>query len=204
MARKHAREWKSGVMHRARLCVAIFQTTNCFTRHFIWPGARFARGLVGAVKLEHQFVFGCFPQQRLIEIDYFFGLVIEEIDLCAYYPKLIAKLKEVAAIVGRSECAAVLPDPDAYFLLPGVVGKFPHLRFAPLLPETFHDVVFKSQLSSEPGKFFHTVKRVLAAIQIFPDSPTWFDPFRVESRGKESIVCRRRDVADDVAVHQRV
>src|SRR5882724_2172558 len=194
MARKHAREWKSGVVHRARLRVAIFQTANCFARHFIWPGARFAGGLIGAVKLEHQFVLGCFPQQRLIEIDYFFRLVIEKVDLRAYYPKVIAKLKEVAAIVGRSECAAVFPDPDAYFLLRGVVGKFPHLRFGPLLPETFHEVVFKSQLSCEPRKFFHTVKRVLAAIQVFPDSAARSDPFGVESPGKEFIVWRRRDV----------
>src|SRR6266498_141732 len=204
MPRKHASEWKNGVVHRARLRVAVFQTTNRFSRHFIWPGPRFAGRFVGAVKLKHQFVFGCFPKQCLIEIDDFFSLMIEEVDLRAHYSEIITKQEKLSTIVRCSQGAAVFPDPNANLLLAGIVGKLPHFCRRPTLPETFNDVVFKPQLSSEARKYLHSVKRVLAAIQVFPNSSTRFDPAGVESGGKELLVGRRRDVADDVAVHQRV
>src|SRR6266516_5419840 len=111
------RERQGGVVHRPRLHAAVFKAANSFAGHLVRPGARFSCRLVGAVKLQNDLVLGGVLQERLIEIDYLFGFMIEEIDLRADNANVIAQGEKLSPVVRSSEGAAMFPKPYPHFLL---------------------------------------------------------------------------------------
>src|SRR5437867_2933292 len=79
-----------------------------------------------------------------------------------------------------------------------------HLGFSPSLPETFYDVVFKTEFASQIGKVLHLLQRVLATIQIFPYSATRPDPSSLKPLRKQRLVRRLAKARYYVAVHQAI
>src|SRR5687768_3293500 len=155
MACEKTRERKGRVVTRALGEAPVLHPFYRFARHLIRECARFTGRLVRAVELEHDLVLGCRPEKRPVLIDDLFRFVIEEVDLRAYNADAVQTLEELRAGVIRFEIPAVLPKPDADIELFRIIGKLTHLVFGPSAPEAFHDVVFETQLTGKPGKFFH-------------------------------------------------
>jgi hypothetical protein len=83
MPGQKARERQGRIVDRPQARAAVFEAAHRFARQLVGPGARFARRLVGAVKLDHDSVLRRAAQQGLVQIDDLFRLVIEKIDLGA-------------------------------------------------------------------------------------------------------------------------
>src|ERR1043165_6850241 len=144
-----ARERQGRVMCGARLHAPVFETANRFTRHLVGPRARFTCGLVRPVKLDHDLVLRSFAQERLIDINYLFRLVVKEIYLRADDTDARKETEKISSHIGRPQVFTMFPEPETDLLLSGVFNKLAHLLFGPALPETFDHVVLKSQFASE-------------------------------------------------------
>src|SRR5205085_595401 len=111
------------------------------------PGARLTRRLVCTVEVQHNLVLGGFFEQNLIKVNNLFGFMVEKIYLRTNYPNRIEKFEKLLSRFRRSKIATMFPEPYANFVLSGKINKLAHLGFAPFLPETFHNIIFKAKLS---------------------------------------------------------
>ena len=78
------------------------------------------------------------------------------------------------------------------------------LGVRPLLPLTFDDLVFESQLAGEARELLDAVEGVLAAVEVPPDRPAGLQPWRADPLRKQLRIRRRGEIRDDVAVDERV
>src|SRR6185503_7361537 len=201
---EHSREWKSGIVRRSRRHAPSLHPFDPLSSHLIGPGARFTCRFVSAVKINHDPVLRGFVKQTLIEVNDLFCFVIEKVNLRTDHSKISKQFEKLFASFGSSQILAVLPKPNPDLVLSRVLNKLSHLFFGPPLPETFHNVVFKSQLACKSGKLLHTVQGALSAVKVFPHSAARPYPSGVDAQRKKILVGLRGDVVDYVAVNQRI
>src|SRR5690349_11600772 len=94
--------------------------------------------------------------------------MIEEVDLCADHADSTQQGKEFLALALRTKIAPVFPKPELDVLLIRIINQLAHLGFGPTLPDSFHHVVFKSQLPGKARKLSDSFERVFPAIKISP------------------------------------
>jgi hypothetical protein len=157
--------------------LAGFHTFDGFASQLVGPRAGFARGFIGAVKIEQELLLSGFTKTGLIEVYGFLGLMIEEIYLRTRDAKIMTVLEEIVSGFWIAQAFRMFPEPDADMTLFRVRDELFDVRVAPPAPETFEDVVFEAKFGGETSEFLHSVERTVAAVvEIFPDGATRLDP----------------------------
>ena len=97
------------------------------------------------------------------------------------------------------------PQPDTYMFRTTVGHKIFELLIRPLPPESFEDIVFKTQLRGFIGKMLLHLRRAVAApIEIFPHSPPRPDPGSMNTLGKKRRVRRRTEIMNNITIDQGI
>src|SRR6266853_1157730 len=155
-----AREGQNGFVPGAFLQGAGLHPSDGFANQLVGPGALAARGLICSVEDEKNVVLRRLLKQRLIKVDHFFGFVIKEVDLGAAYADVAQHFEKFLSRFRSAQILAVLPEPHANSLLPGIIDDFFPLLWRPFAPETLDDVVFETELSRHAGEFLHAIRAV--------------------------------------------
>ena len=101
---------KSRIMGRPLiLFLTIFQSTDTFTAHLIGPRTYFSRRFITAMYIEHQFIFCCFFQASLIQINKFFRFVGKGIQLQADNTQTMTSLKQCFALLRITNVTSMTP-----------------------------------------------------------------------------------------------
>lgn len=187
-------EGKDGIVAGAFQEATGFHTANALANEFVGPGAGFARGFVGAMEVDHDFVPGGALEELGVEASDFAMFVIEEIDLGSDDAGTREAFEESLLGVGGAEFPGMTPAPDADAAFARVGGEFAELFIGPARPKAFDDVVFEAEFASPAGEVFHVFEGVGAAIEVFPDGAAGFDPGGVDPLGKEIRVRGRSEV----------
>ena len=120
--------------------------------------------------------------------------MIEEVDFGAGYAEVVQHFEKFFARFRSAEILAVLPEPHANSLLPGIIDHFFSLLGRPFAPEAFDDVVFESQLACHACEFLHAIYAFGTAIHIAPNSAAGFDPRSMNPFSEKSLVRGRAEI----------
>ena len=208
VACKIASEGQDGVVGRIQHALVAghlpLVAANALARHLIGPGAFHARGLGGAVEVDHQFSVGGVPRRVFVPRGPPAVGGGHEVDLHADDARGRAAVQVGGAGGGILHLLGVDPHPDAHALGLGLVAHglqalplVPGAVF-PLLPAVIHQVVLEPQ-GLGPGDPLGLFGEFgIARGHPLPGRPTRADP-----RGIHQISPGRRiEVLDQGAVHQ--
>jgi hypothetical protein len=85
----------------------VLEAVDGLPRELVRPGARFAGRFVRAVEVDHDVPFRRLAQDRLIPVDHFLALVIEEVDLGADDAERAAFVEKCPLLLNGGQGAAV-------------------------------------------------------------------------------------------------